>query len=244
MIKERYKWLPYNYTLAYENASQGQPLVRPLNFYSPGANLYDDINDEYLWGRDLLVAPVITKGATERRIIFPDGLWIDYNNPGKFYHGGDTITYSTPLDVLPLFVRAGAIIPLADYKMGSTEDYRTDNYTINYYPYLGKSDYTLFEDDRKSPSSLDNDAYSLIRFNAEASIEGISIDVASEGTYSDAPKEKKLTFNIHLIDGDPSSVSIDDRQLKRGAWKYDPKRSLLTVTTKWTVSQPLKLEIR
>lgn len=244
LIKERYKWLPYNYTLAFENASQGQPLVRPLNFYSPGSHKFDDITDEYLWGRDVLVAPVTVQGATERRIVFPDGLWVDYNHPGRIYHGGDTITYPAPLEVLPLFVRAGAIIPQADYEMKSTEDYKTDSYTINYYPYLGESSYTLFEDDRKSTSSLTDEAYSLIDFRADASIEGINLTVSAKGTYPGAPKSKKLTFKIYLVDGDPSSVTIDGRKLKRGAWKYDRTASLLTFTTDWTVSSPLSIEIR
>lgn len=244
LIKERYKWLPYNYTLAFENASQGQPLVRPLNFYSPGSHKFDDITDEYLWGRDVLVAPVTVQGATERRIVFPDGLWVDYNHPGRIYHGDDTITYPAPLEVLPLFVRAGAIIPQADYEMKSTEDYKTDSYTINYYPYLGESSYTLFEDDRKSTSSLTDEAYSLIDFRADASIEGINLTVSAKGTYPGAPKSKKLTFKIYLVDGDPSSVTIDGRKLKRGAWKYDRTASMLTFTTDWTVSSPLSIEIR
>lgn len=244
LIKERYRWLPYNYTLAFENASEGQPLVRPLNYYSAGSDKYDDITDEYLWGRDILVAPVLTQGTTERRIVFPDGMWVDYNSPGKIYHGGDTISYPAPLEILPLFVRAGAIIPQADYKMESTEDYRTDRYTVNYYPYLGESEYTLFEDDRKSPSSLTDGAYSLVRFKADATIEGINIVVSAKGTYRGAPETKELTFNVYLIDGDPSSVTIDNRPLRRGAWKYDPTRSLLTFTTKWTVSKPLSIEIR
>lgn len=244
LIKERYKWLPYNYTLAFENASQGQPLVRPLNFYSPGSHKFDDITDEYLWGRDVLVAPVTVQGATERRIVFPDGLWVDYNHPGRIYHGGDTITYPAPLEVLPLFVRTGAIIPQADYEMKSTEDYKTDSYTINYYPYLGESSYTLFEDDRKSTSSLKDEAYSLIDFRADASIEGINLSVSAKGTYPGAPKSRKLTFKIYLVDGDPSSVTIDGRKLKRGAWKYDRTASMLTFTTDWTISKPLSIEIR
>lgn len=244
LIKERYKWLPYNYTLAFENASQGQPLVRPLNFYSPGSHKFDDITDEYLWGRDVLVAPVTVQGATERRIVFPDGLWVDYNHPGRIYHGGDTITYPAPLEVLPLFVRTGAIIPQADYEMKSTEDYKTDSYTINYYPYLGESSYTLFEDDRKSTSSLTDEAYSLIDFHADASIEGINLTVSAKGTYPGAPKSRKLTFKIYLVDGDPSSVTIDGRKLKRGAWKYDRTASMLTFTTDWTISKPLSIEIR
>ena len=244
LIKERYRWLPYNYTLAYENASQGLPLVRPLNFYSPGSDRFDDITDEYLWGRDILVAPVMTQGATRRTIVLPDGLWVDYNNPGRLYNGGDTVTYPAPLEVLPLFVRAGAIIPQADYGMQSTEDYRTDRYTINYYPYLGKSEYTLFEDDRKSPGSLDEGAYSLINFTGEASIEGINLDISSQGTYPGAPKVKDLTFRIHLVDGDPSSVSVDGHKLKRGAWKFDRSESMLTFKIKWNVDKPLAIHIR
>lgn len=244
LIKERYRWLPYNYTLAYENASQGLPLVRPLNFYSPGSDRFDDITDEYLWGRDILVAPVMTQGATRRTIVLPDGLWVDYNNPGRFYNGGDTVNYPAPLEVLPLFVRAGAIIPQADYDMKSTEDYRTDRYTINYYPYLGKSEYTLFEDDRKSPGSLDEGAYSLINFTGEASIEGINLDVSAQGTYPGAPKVKELTFRIHLVDGDPSSVSVDGQRLKRGAWKFDRRESMLTFKVKWNVGKPLAIRIR
>ena len=244
LIKERYRWLPYNYTLAYENASQGLPLVRPLNFYSSGSDRFDDITDEYLWGRDILVAPVMTQGATRRSIVFPDGLWVDYNNPGRLYNGGDTVTYPAPLEVLPLFVRAGAIIPQADYGMQSTEDYRTDRYTINYYPYLGKSEYTLFEDDRKSPGSLDEGAYSLINFTGEASIEGINLDISSQGTYPGAPKVKDLTFRIHLVDGDPSSVSVDGHKLKRGAWKFDRSESMLTFKIKWNVDKPLAIHIR
>ena len=218
--------------------------MRPLNFYSPGSHKFDDITDEYLWGRDVLVAPVTVQGATERCIIFPDGLWVDYNHPGRIYHGGDTITYPAPLEVLPLFVRTGAIIPQADYEMKSTEDYKTDSYTINYYPYLGESSYTLFEDDRKSTSSLTDEAYSLIDFRADASIEGINLTVSAKGTYPGAPKSKKLTFRIYLVDGDPSSVTIDGRKLKRGAWKYDRTTSMLTFTTDWTVSNPLSIEIR
>ncbi|MCM1075831.1 MAG: DUF5110 domain-containing protein [Bacteroides sp.] len=244
LIRERYRWLPYNYTLAYENATQGQPLVRPLNFYSAGSGKYDDVTDEYLWGRDLLVAPVLTQGATERQIIFPDGLWTDYSRPSKFYHGGDTITYPAPLDVLPMFVRAGAIIPQADYSMQSTGDYHTDSYTINYYPYLGKSEYVMYEDDRQSTKSLDDNAYSLITFNADVSTEDLSLDVTSAGTYPGAPAVKTLTFKIHLVDVRPSEVTVDGKKLPNKAWSYDPANATVTIPVKWKVSSLLQLRIK
>lgn len=244
LIKTRYRWLPYNYTLAYENASQGLPLVRPLNFYTPGSSKYDDITDEYLWGRDILVAPVLTQGSTQREVIFPEGLWVDYNNPTRMYHGGDTISYPAPLDVLPLFVRAGSFIPQADYDMNNTGDYRTDRYTVNYYPYLGKSEYVMYEDDRKSTSSLADNSYSLITFTGDATMDGIEITVSAKGTYPGAPATKDMTFEIHLINGNPAEVLINGKKLSGKSWKYSPATGTLTVATRWNVSTPLTLTVK
>lgn len=210
LIKERYRWLPYNYTLAYENASQGLPLVRPLNFYTPGSSLYDDINDEYLWGRDLLVAPVLTQGATERRVIFPEGEWIDLASPSDKYLGGDTILYPAPLNVLPLFVRSGAFIPTADYSMKNTGDYRTDRYTINYYPTEGKSSYTLFEDDTRSTTSLATGDYGLIQFDGDATPTYINIGVTTSGKLQPSPKGKQAHF-CHTSHRQPPHLSDSRR---------------------------------
>lgn len=241
LIKERYRWLPYNYTLAYENASQGLPLVRPLNFYTPGSKKYDDIDDEYLWGRDVLVAPVLEQGARERKVVFPEGLWADYRDPSKLYRGGDTITYAAPLDVLPLFVRAGSFIPLADYAMENTGDYRTDRYTVNYYPYLGKSEFVMYEDNPLSTTSLSKDEYSLITFRGDAEMHRIEIEVSAKGTYPGAKADKELRFVIHLFDGKPGSVTVDGRKAK--GWKYDEALSTLTLNTRWNTAKPLKIEI-
>lgn len=241
LIKERYRWLPYNYTLAYENASQGLPLVRPLNFYTPGSKKYDDIDDEYLWGRDVLVAPVLEQSARERKVVFPEGLWADYRDPSKLYRGGDTITYAAPLDVLPLFVRAGSFIPLADYAMENTGDYRTDRYTVNYYPYLGKSEFVMYEDNPLSTTSLSKDEYSLITFRGDAEMHRIEIEVSAKGTYPGAKADKELRFVIHLFDGKPGSVTVDGRKAK--GWKYDEALSTLTLNTRWNTAKPLKIEI-
>lgn len=241
IVKQRYSWLPYNYTLAYENAAKGYPLVRPLNFYSEGSAKYDDIDDEYLWGRDVLVAPVMTEGARERSVVFPDGMWVDYNNPTRIYNGGDTAVVKAPLEVLPLFVRTGSFIPKADYAMENTGDYRTDRYTIDYYPYIGKSEYQMFEDDRKSTSSLKDNSFSLVTFKGDATSEGITIQVSSEGTYPGAPKSKDLTFCVHLLDTKPSVVTIDGKVVKK--WKYDEKNATLTLSTKWDVAKNLEIKI-
>lgn len=229
LVLDRYRWLPYNYTLAYENAAYGQPLVRPLNYYSPGSNAYDNITDQYLWGRDVMVAPVLTPGTTQRTIVIPDGQWLDMANPAQRFNGGDTITYPTPLDVIPLFVRANAFIPMADYKMGNTGDYNPALYTINYYPTIGTSEYTLFEDDRKSTSSIADNKYALLNFAGNATADKIEITYNTTGSWPEMPSKRTLSFIIHGIDAKPASVTVDGR---KGKSSFDLKSHTLTVTLK------------
>ena len=244
LIKTRYRWLPYNYTLAYENASQGLPMVRPLNFYSQSSTQYDDIEDQYFWGSDVMIAPVLEQGVVARRVVIPDGQWIDYNNPSKIYNGGDTIIYDAPLGVLPMFVKAGALIPQADYAMGNTGDYKTDDYTIKYFPVEGVgSEYTLFEDDCKSATSLEKEEYSLITFSGLETSESYELNVSNEGTYTGAPAQKQLTFVIYNVDSKPRQVMADGKKLRGKAVKYNAEASTLTITFDWNVSANASLTI-
>lgn len=244
LIKTRYRWLPYNYTLAYENASQGLPMVRPLNFYSQSSTQYDDIEDQYFWGSDVMIAPVLEQGVVARRVVIPDGQWIDYNNPSKIYNGGDTIIYDAPLGVLPMFVKAGALIPQADYAMGNTGDYKTDDYTIKYFPVEGVgSEYTLFEDDCKSATSLEKEEYSLITFSGLETSESYELNVSNEGTYTGAPAQKQLTFVIYNVDSKPRQVMVDGKKLRGKAVKYNAEASTLTITFDWNVSANASLTI-
>jgi len=216
LIKERYRWLPYNYTLAYENAMYGYPLVRPLNFREAGTAAYDDIDDEYLWGSEVLVAPVMQKGATSRNVTFPQGTWVDYSEPTRKYAGNTTIEYDAPLDKLPLFVRAGAFIPQADYEMGSTADYDPARFTVNYYPVAGvDSEYSLYDDDRMSASSLANNQYRLINFKGHASPDGkkIAIDISSTGSYENAPSPINIKIAVHGI-ASPCDIDISQGSAK------------------------------
>lgn len=215
LIKERYRWLPYNYTLAYENAAFGYPLVRPLNFYEAGSNAYDLIDDEYLWGSEVLVAPVMVQGATERDITFPQGQWVDILNPKQVYVGGSTVTYPAPLEVLPMFVKAGAFLPMAEYKMESTADYNPAKLTVDYYPVDGvESSYTLYDDDRVSAKALANKQYRLITFKGNDEEGKISIEISAEGTYAGAPASIDITMALQGIGSMPESITVDGKKVK------------------------------
>ncbi len=107
----RYQLLPYNYTLAREAHDTGLPLMRPLWLHYRGDRTATARGDEYLWGRDLLVAPVVAKGAQERELYLPAGEWYDWWTGEKF-NGGRTLRRPVKLADLPLYARAGSIIPL------------------------------------------------------------------------------------------------------------------------------------
>ncbi len=107
----RLRLMPYLYTLAWEAAQRGWPLVRPLWWHTPDQADLWTVDDAFLLGNALLVAPVTEPGAEKRGVRFPPGRWVDFWD-GTVIQGDTWQTVAAPLERLPLFVRAGAILPL------------------------------------------------------------------------------------------------------------------------------------
>ncbi|MCM1518765.1 MAG: DUF5110 domain-containing protein [Pseudoflavonifractor sp.] len=247
LIRKRYRWLPYNYTLAYENASQGLPLVRPLGYYSKGDTRFDNVTDQYLWGRDVMVAPVMKQGAVSRQVVFPDGIWVDMLNPSKVYLSGDTIEYAAPLEVLPMFARAGAFIPQAAYDMKNTGDYDTSRYSVIYYPRGGESAFTMYEDDRTSAKSLDRNEYALVTFEGDDTDTKTVINAVMSGSYPGMPQSRTITFELPGVNA-PKAVTCDGKKLRKsskgtGCYSYNASTATLTITVDWKSGTPLNLEV-
>ncbi|SDT07773.1 oligosaccharide 4-alpha-D-glucosyltransferase [Mucilaginibacter mallensis] len=162
-IKLRYQLLPYNYTLAYTNTTTGRPLMMPLNYFDDSKQL-SNINDEYLWGEHLLVAPVIIKGQTVKKVIFPKGEWIGFNDLEVYK---DSASVSAPLDSLPLFVKAGSIITMTA-PTTNTSQYDGKSLILKYY--MGNANVTVksqwFYDNGIDPKSLVKRQYDLVTFTS------------------------------------------------------------------------------
>lgn len=110
-IELRYELMPYLYTQFARAEASGEPVMRPLWLDAPTDNRVLTTEDQYLVGPDLLVAPVVRPGVTKRRVVFPAGSdWIDWYT-GEIHRGGTDATVQAPIGRLPLFARAGSVIP-------------------------------------------------------------------------------------------------------------------------------------
>lgn len=110
-LELRYRLLPYNYTVAREACDTGLPMMRALWLHYSDDPEAVKLGSEYLWGRDILVAPVVEKGAKSRRVYLPAGTWFDWWS-GQKLEGKRWINREVDLETLPLYTRAGAIVPL------------------------------------------------------------------------------------------------------------------------------------
>ncbi|WP_020575991.1 glycoside hydrolase family 31 protein [Actinopolymorpha alba] len=121
-LRERYELLPYWYTLAWEAHRTGAPYVRPLLWADPADAALRWVDDEFLLGDALLIAPVLEEGARERIVRLPQGRWYD-RRTGEVYDGPGHVTIPAPLDVTPVLVRAGTVLPVEKDGQLSLEAY-------------------------------------------------------------------------------------------------------------------------
>ena len=162
-VKLRYRFIPYIYDLAHECEKTGAPIVRPLVYEYPVDKHVRNISDEYMLGSFVLVAPVIAPGKEAREVYLPDGDWYDYYT-GEKYSGGRYILADAPLDKVPVFIKAGAIIPVADGEIRSTEDITEDKISI--LTYSGKGSFVHYQDDNET-FAYRNGAYNAVEYTLD-----------------------------------------------------------------------------
>jgi len=255
-IKLRYKLLPYNYTLTYENTTTGMPLMRPLFFLEN--NLAGKANDEsnlatfdnassYLWGDAFLVTPVVEPNISEVAIDLPNGVWFDYfsdeNEVAKKYLGGKTISLPTSLEKLPVLVRAGSFIPMID-DIQSTQDYDSSQLTVHYFAdkSVKSAQYQMYEDDGKTHQAVEKAQFELLQFSAQQKQKQLSISLShSSQGYLGMPKERAMTLVIHNVVNAPNKVMLNNKVSKNVVWHKESQQ--LTVTFNWQ-HQPLTLTIQ
>jgi alpha-glucosidase/alpha-D-xyloside xylohydrolase len=147
----RYQLLPYTYTLAREARDTGMPLMRAMWLHYPDDTRARGLGSQFMWGRDLLIAPVFTRGATSREVYLPKGDWYDWWTNEKST-GGRNVTRQVDLATMPIYVRAGAIVPFDPVRQSTSESI-TEPTTLRIYG-GANGEYTLYEDDGISQEYL------------------------------------------------------------------------------------------
>jgi alpha-glucosidase/alpha-D-xyloside xylohydrolase len=175
-LELRYRMLPYLYSTVHECTTTGTPIMRALWIHYPDDPKAVACGDQFLWGKSIMVAPVVEKNATTRRVYLPHGNWYDFWT-GERIAGGREIDRAVDLETMPLYVREGSIHPLGPVKQHTGEEL-DQPYSISIYP--GKdSEFLLYEDDGVS-------------FNYRKG-EWMGVTMAWN--------EAKQTLQLHLADG-------------------------------------------
>ena len=146
-LELRYQMMPYLYSAVRETCETGMPVIRALWLHYRDDPAAVSRGDEYLYGRDILVAPVVEKGATSRSLYLPRGEWYDFWTHERL-EGGREMARKVDLETIPLFVRAGAIIPMGPIRQYVDEKVEAP---LALWVHPGADgDFSLYEDDGKT----------------------------------------------------------------------------------------------
>jgi alpha-D-xyloside xylohydrolase len=168
--------------------------MRALVLDFPNDSNVLNLSDEYLFGPDILVAPIVEEGATERNVYLPDGTWTDFWTD-KMYAGPRFLRVHAPLDVLPLFIREGAIVTCGPDLQYSSERY-PDPLTLEIYSGSDRC-LTLYEDDGETTAYL-NGAYVETRFEVSRVDKQLVCRLGeTRGSFDGYRPERKIMLNVH-----------------------------------------------
>ncbi len=172
----RYQLLPYTYTLAWQARTTGMPLMRAMWLHYPQDTIAIAAGNQYLWGKDILIAPVFEKGATSRKLYLPDGYWYDWWTNEKL-EGGKFISRPVDLSLMPIYVRAGGIIPVDPVRQ-YTSEVVTEPTTIKIFR-GANGEFELYNDDGISLKYLQGKA-TITRFRWNDKKSRLTIEPVSD----------------------------------------------------------------
>ena len=239
-IQLRYDMLPYNYSLAFENALYGTPLMRPVAMAYGESDWFENA-DSYLWGDGLLVSPVTSANQTVWPTKLPEGVWFDFFSDTK-YQGGQTVNYPLSQDNFPVWVKAGSFMPMTK-GLSRTEQFDARKIEMHYWHdnSVNSSSYTYYEDDGKNPASVKKGLYTKLLLNASVDDRAaLTLTLDSEGSYIGMPKQRDITYIVHGLSEKPQSVSIDGRRVPV---MWDEKGKTLSLAISCDYQQSVKVVI-
>lgn len=205
-LELRYRLMPYIYSVARTTHETGAPMMRPLWFHHPDDATAAAVGSEYYWGPDMLVAPVVEKGATSRSVYLPAGDWHDFWT-GEVVPGGRRIERAVDLVTMPIYVRAGAVLPTGPVKQftGAASD---EPVTFTVYP--GADGHAvLYEDDGATFDYADGD-YAKTRATWTEATRTLRL----ENEPGAPPPSRPRRLRVAVVRGEARSVEFDGSPLE------------------------------
>jgi oligosaccharide 4-alpha-D-glucosyltransferase len=228
-IELRYRLMPYLYTLAWENATRGLPLMRPLSFIDERDPRLFVRDDAYLWGDALLVAPVTERRQRRKTLELPSGVYFDFHT-GERIEGGRAVELKLHPEHIPVLARAGHFVPLVAVHRHAGE-YSSAELELRYYadPSAPTGAGWMYEDDGELRTAIEDGRFEMLSFRARQQDSRLTIALArGGGDYAGKPETRSVTLVVEnpparetfLADGQPLPRVADAKALvavERGA---------------------------
>lgn len=228
----RYRMTPYLYSAEYEANRTGAPIMRPLVYeFQDDPNVYDE-SFEFMFGRDILVANVIHPGEERKRVYLPAGCrWYDWNDNFTCYDGGQTIEIPVTMESIPMFLREGAIVPMAANQLMSMERDHMTSMHLTLVP-AGERTYVMYDDD-----GVTNDFQQGVFRKTTICMSGtdvVTVDFTIEGSYTDHVEQ--VMAEMVRKDRSPYWVALGEDRLGH----YLNRRKFDEAAEGWYYSQTKK----
>ena len=218
-VKLRYRLLPYLYACFLRAAETGAPVQRPLVFDYQYEGAVRDLDDEFLLGPDLLVAPVVAPGVTARQVYLPAGDWYEWHT-GKLVGGSRFHTAATPMESIPIFARGGAVIPMWPEAPASTSGYHPSIVELHLFVPVADGSYSsvLQEDDGLTFGALSGARY---RTDFEVARSGRTVLLKATVTGDGYPEFARERFVLVLHGADPATVQVDGTEVAGAGGRFE-----------------------
>ncbi len=215
-INKRYELLPYLYTMAFQNSRSGLPLMRPLFYEEPENHRLYKLSTNYLWGKNMLIAPVLEKDQTHVSVYFPKTAnWFDPLK-NKMIRGGQTrlIPTNEHKKDIPHYIRGDAFIPKAE-PVQTTDDYSLENFNINYYADSENrsSEDMIYHDDGKTPDAYQKGKYEILHLSSDQTDQDeLLISFEKEVGDDFSSRMKRINnFKIFNVQNRPAEIQVNDK---------------------------------
>lgn len=222
-IEERYKLMPYIYTAVEETSRMGVPLMRPIFLEYPQAGAFYGEDREFLFGRDLLVAPVVDETLDAYEVRFPPGRWYDYWT-GTAYKGETSVSVKPALAEMPLYVRGGAILPEQPVVQHTGEKPKGP---LELRVYLGEDCRgSLYLDDGES-FAYQRGEFLRVNYSCQAAPASAQVRSSAESRKY-APWWTELKVTIYGAERTPSEIRLNGQPLR--GWAFDERTHSVTLS--------------